>query len=90
MEKMIALNNGNSQKFDFKQYDEISSQNKKTRNTNQFNNEINKDFDEIDNNEKQLFECNGCDFDVDELKGRFDNLENSIDRLRSTLVKSGK
>lgn len=90
MEKMIASNNDNSQKFDFKQYDEISSQNKKTRNTNQFNNEINKDFDEIDNNEKQLFECNGCDFDVDELKGRFDNLENSIDRLRSTLVKSGK
>ena len=39
---------------------------------------------------QQTIECNGCDFDVDELKGRFDNLENSIDRLRSTLVKSGK
>lgn len=46
---------------------------------------------EIENeNHQSLIECNGCDFDVEMLKGKFDNLENSIDKLRSTLLKPEK
>lgn len=51
-------------------------------------NQIDIDFDEMKDIEKQqTIECNGCDFDVDNLKGRFENLENSIDKLRSALIK---